>query len=62
MRKIWNFGIKLKIGIGFALVLFVLVTIQYALNKSISNVIASQEEIISSTRLSTEIESIKSSV
>lgn len=62
MRKIWNFDIKLKIGFGFALILFVLVTVQYALNKSISNVISSQEEIIKSTKLSTEIESIKSSV
>lgn len=62
MRKIWNFDIKLKIGFGFAVILFVLITVQYALNKSISNVIASQEEIIKSTKLSTEIESIKSSV
>lgn len=62
MRKIWNFDIKLKIGVGFAIILFVLVTVQYALNKSISNVISSQEEIIKSTKLSTEIESIKSSV
>ena len=62
VRKIWNFDIKLKIGFGFAIILFVLVTVQYALNKSISNVISSQEEIIKSTKLSTEIESIKSSV
>lgn len=62
MRKIWNFDIKLKIGFGFAIILIVLITVQYALNKSISNVIASQEEIIKSTQLSTEIESIKSSV
>lgn len=62
MRRIWNFDIKLKIGFGFALVLFVLIIVQYALNKSISNVISSQEEIIKSTKLSTEIESIKSSV
>lgn len=62
VRKIWNFDIKLKIGFGFAIILFVLVAVQYALNKSISNVISSQEEIIKSTKLSTEIESIKSSV
>ena len=62
MRKIWNFDIKLKIGIGFAFILFVLITVQYALNKSISSVIASQEEVINSTKLTTKIESIKSSI
>jgi signal transduction histidine kinase/CheY-like chemotaxis protein len=62
MKKIWDIGIKLKITIGFTFILIVLITVQYGLNKSISNVIASQEELLKSTKLSTEIESIKSSV
>ena len=61
-KKIWNIGIKLKISIGFAFILIVLIGIQYALNKSITNVIASQQELLVSTKLSTEIEAIKSSV
>ena len=62
MKKIWDIGIKLKISIGFSFILIVLISVQYGLNKSISNVIASQEELLKSTKLSTEIESIKSSV
>lgn len=62
MKNIWNMGIKLKIAAGFALILIILISIQYALNKSISNVIASQQELLKSTELSTKIESIKSSV
>jgi len=62
MKKIWDIGIKLKITIGFTFILIVLITVQYGLNKSISNVISSQEELLKSTKLSTEIESIKSSV
>lgn len=62
MKKIWNLGLKLKIGIGFIFILVVLITVQYALNKSISNIISSQEEIINSTKLSTRIEAIKSSI
>jgi signal transduction histidine kinase/CheY-like chemotaxis protein len=62
MKKIWNADIKLKIGIGFAVVLLVLVSVQYGLNRSIAGVISSQEELSNSTKLSTEIESIKSSV
>lgn len=62
MKKIWDIGIKLKISIGFTFILIVLISVQYGLNKSISNVIASQEELLKSTKLSTEIESIKSSV
>jgi signal transduction histidine kinase/CheY-like chemotaxis protein len=62
MKGIWNLSIKLKISIGFALILIVLVSVQYSLNKSINNVISSQEELLVSTKLSTEIESIKSSV
>lgn len=61
-KRIWNIGIKLKISIGFAFILIVLIGIQYALNKSITNVIASQQELLVSTKLSTEIEAIKSSV
>jgi signal transduction histidine kinase/CheY-like chemotaxis protein len=57
-----NVDIKLKIGIGFAIVLLVLITVQYSLNRSIADVISSQEELSKSTKLSTEIESIKSSV
>jgi len=62
MKNIWNLGIKLKIGIGFALILIILVSVQYGLNKSINNVITSQEELLTSTKLSTEVEAIKSSV
>lgn len=62
MKKIWNIGIKVKITVGFTFILIVLISVQYGLNKSISNVIASQEELLKSTKLSTEIESIKSSV
>ena len=62
MKKIWDIGIKLKISIGFTFILIVLISVQYGLNRSISNVIASQEELLKSTKLSTEIESIKSSV
>ena len=62
MKKIWDIGIKLKISIGFTFILIVLISVQYGLNKSISNVISSQEELLKSTKLSTEIESIKSSV
>lgn len=62
MKNIWNLGIKLKIGIGFALILIVLVSVQYGLNKSINNVITSQEELLTSTKFSTEVEAIKSSV
>jgi signal transduction histidine kinase len=62
MKKIWNISIKLKIGIGFGFLLIVLIGIQYALNKGIDNVIASQQELLKSTTLSTEVESIKSSV
>ncbi|MDO9186121.1 MAG: ATP-binding protein [Bacteroidia bacterium] len=62
MKKIWNISIKLKIGIGFGFLLIVLIGIQYALNKGIANVIASQQELLKSTTLSTEVESIKSSV
>lgn len=62
MKKIWNIGIKVKIGIGFGFLLIVLIGIQYSLNKGIANVIASQQELLKSTTLSTEVESIKSSV
>lgn len=62
MKKIWDIGIKLKITIGFTFILIVLIGVQYGLNSSISNVIASQKELLTSTKLSTEIESIKSSV
>ncbi len=62
MKNIWDIGIKLKISIGFTFILIVLISVQYGLNKSISNVISSQEELLKSTKLSTEIESIKSSV
>lgn len=62
MKNIWNLGIKLKIGLGFALILIIMVSVQYGLNKSINNVISSQEELLTSTKLSTEIEAIKSSV
>jgi signal transduction histidine kinase len=62
MKKIWNISIKVKIGIGFGFLLIVLIGIQYALNKGIANVIASQQELLKSTTLSTEVESIKSSV
>ena len=62
MKGIWNLSIKLKIGIGFALILLILIGVQYSLNKSINSVISSQEELVVSTKLSTEIESIKSSV
>ncbi len=62
MKKIWDIGIKLKITIGFTFILIVLISVQYGLNKSITNVISSQEELLTSTKLSTEIESIKSSV
>ncbi len=62
MKNIWNLGIKLKIGIGFTLILIIMVSVQYGLNKSINNVIRSQEELLTSTKLSTEIEAIKSSV
>lgn len=62
MKKIWNIRIKVKIGIGFGFLLIVLIGIQYALNKGIANVIASQQELLKSTTLSTEVESIKSSV
>ena len=62
MKKIWDIGIKLKISIGFTFILIVLISVQYGLNKSISDVIASQEELLKSTKLSTEIESIKSSI
>lgn len=62
MKKIWNIGIKLKISIGFAFILIVLIGVQYALNESINKVLASQQELLKSTMLSTEIESIKSSV
>lgn len=62
MKKIWNVDIKFKIAVGFAAVLFVLISVQYSLNQSISNVISSQHELLNSTKLSTEIESIKSSV
>lgn len=61
-KKIWNISIKVKIGIGFGFLLIVLIGIQYALNKGIANVIASQQELLKSTTLSTEVESIKSSV
>ena len=62
MKGIWNLSIKLKIGIGFTVILIILISVQYSLNKSINNVVSSQEEILVSTKLSTEIESIKSSV
>ena len=62
MKNIWDIGIKLKISIGFTFILIVLISVQYGLNKSISNIISSQEELLKSTKLSTEIESIKSSV
>ncbi|MBA3679847.1 MAG: response regulator [Bacteroidetes bacterium] len=62
MKDIWNLGIKLKIGLGFALILIIMIGVQYGLNKSINNVIISQEELLTSTKLSTEIEAIKSSV
>lgn len=62
MKKIWDIGIKLKISIGFAFILIVLISVQFGLNRSISNVISSQEELLTSTKLSTEIESIKSSI
>lgn len=62
MKNIWNLGIKLKIGLGFALILIIMISVQYGLNKSIHNVIRSQEELLTSTKLSTEIEAIKSSV
>ncbi len=62
MKKIWDIGIKLKISIGFTFILIVLISVQYGLNKSITNVISSQEELLKSTKLSTEIESIKSSI
>jgi signal transduction histidine kinase/ActR/RegA family two-component response regulator len=62
MKNIWNLGIKLKIGIGFTLILIILVSVQYGLNKSINNVITSQEELLTSTKFSTEVEAIKSSV
>lgn len=62
MKNIWNLSIKLKIGLGFALILIILVGVQYGLNKSIQDVISSQEELLTSTKLSTEIEAIKSSV
>ncbi|MES2763579.1 MAG: ATP-binding protein [Bacteroidota bacterium] len=62
MKNIWDIGIKLKISIGFTFILIVLIGVQYGLNRSITNVIASQEELLTSTKLSTEIESIKSSV
>lgn len=62
MKNIWNLGIKLKIGLGFTLILIIMVSVQYGLNKSINNVIRSQEELLTSTKLSTEIEAIKSSV
>jgi signal transduction histidine kinase/ActR/RegA family two-component response regulator len=62
MKNIWDIGIKLKISIGFTFILVVLIGVQYGLNRSITNVIASQEELLTSTKLSTEIESIKSSV
>lgn len=62
MKKIWDIGIKLKISIGFAFILIVLIGVQYGLNKSINNVISSQEELLLSTKLSTGIESAKSSV
>ncbi|HTA61915.1 MAG TPA: ATP-binding protein [Bacteroidia bacterium] len=62
MKKIWNIDIKLKIGIGFAIVLFVLISVQYGLNRSIADVITSQEELSNSTQISTKIESIKTSV
>ncbi|MBI3519152.1 MAG: response regulator [Bacteroidetes bacterium] len=62
MKKIWDIGIKLKITIGFTFILIVLIGVQYGLNRSINNVITSQEELLKSTKLSTEIESIKSSV
>ncbi|MCE9540263.1 MAG: CHASE3 domain-containing protein, partial [Bacteroidetes bacterium] len=61
-KKIWNISIKVKIGIGFGFLLIVLIGIQYALNKGIANVIASQKELLKSTMLSTEVESIKCSV
>jgi signal transduction histidine kinase/CheY-like chemotaxis protein len=62
MKKIWNIDIKVKIGLGFAVVLLVLIGVQYGLNRSIADVIASQEELSNSTKLSTEVESIKTSV
>ncbi|MES2286200.1 MAG: ATP-binding protein [Bacteroidota bacterium] len=62
MKKIWNIGIKVKIGTGFGFLLIVLIGVQYALNKGIANVIASQQELLKSTMLSTEVESIKCSV
>jgi len=62
MKKIWNTGIKLKISILFAFMLIVLIGVQYKLNKSITTLIASQQELLTSTKLSTDIESIKSSV
>lgn len=62
MKKIWNVDIKAKIGIGFAIVLLVLIGVQYGLNRSIADVITSQEELSNSTKISTEIESIKTSV
>jgi signal transduction histidine kinase len=62
MKKIWNVNIKLKIGIGFSIVLLVLIGVQYGLNRSIDDVITSQEELSNSTKISTEVESIKTSV
>jgi signal transduction histidine kinase/CheY-like chemotaxis protein len=62
MKKIWNIDIKAKIGIGFAAVLLVLIGVQYGLNRSIADVISSQQELSNSTKISTEIESIKTSV
>ncbi len=61
-KKIWNVSIKVKIGIGFGFLLIVLIGIQYALNKGIAKVIASQQELLKSTMLSTEVESIKCSI
>ncbi|HEV7231214.1 MAG TPA: ATP-binding protein [Bacteroidia bacterium] len=54
--------IKLKIGIGFGLGLFVLISVQYVSNKSIKRVLTSQQALRRSSELSTQLESIKSSL
>ncbi|HKC67401.1 MAG TPA: ATP-binding protein [Bacteroidia bacterium] len=62
MKKIWNVDIKVKIGLGFAVILLVLIGVQYGLNRSIADVISTQQQLLNSTKLSTEVESIKTSV